>query len=644
MNREHLDILMNRAIDGKASPPEREELARALLADPTLRAEYDELTGAHLSTVALFERLELPEDFTSRVMRKVQPDHVPTDADLTAIIEDSDLGTQLVAEPEPSPAPATRRTALLRRQATVTTILSSIGAFSAAAALFIAIGFLTGIIGSNKSQPQPEVSGNPAGGPSGGKNPAPVQPAPKRESGTPGEARSEPGVPDSPKPKMPDTPAPKVGEEEEDKLPPVEKNPPKEDHVEPHKDPVAPKEDSAPRKSDEPSKDGANVEGSESKPDVPKDPGKSEPSKEEVGPKSSQSPNQPENTDPQPKSTQPAAVWGNMLSAPSGRVTLLDESGKPVVLDSEVELRVGMKLSTSANCVSVFNWRGGGHFAAGRRTTVILAAEGFAFESGEMAVDFYGEKNTPSVAFGGYALSVKSGMVLLEYKTAKKVAISQSSGQSVLKLGEQTLVIEAGAQVAVEFGKMPASPKLKPFVLPEWCGVVRREISLAHLEKQLASRKLSSSETTRLQDQIVRMGRLPHKAYALTAFMNRVLEIEGFAVKDLIAMLGDIEEAFQANQELTLDETIGLATMCTCEVKNYADWYKRFSGKLREFAKRDLVKEGKERKAEEEKRAREGGKEIPNGKGDAVKDEKKVEGDKALDRNQGGNDAKGEQK
>lgn len=161
MNREHLDILMNRAIDGKASPPEREELARALLSDPTMRAEYDELIGAHLSTVALFERLELPTDFTARVMRKVQPDHVPTDADLTAIIEDSNLGTQLAAEQAAFAAPTSRRTALLRRQATITTLLSSIGAVSAAAALFLAIGFLTGIIGSGKPHSPPEVSGQP---------------------------------------------------------------------------------------------------------------------------------------------------------------------------------------------------------------------------------------------------------------------------------------------------------------------------------------------------------------------------------------------------------------------------------------------------------------------------------------------------
>lgn len=626
MNREHLDILMNRAIDGKASPPEREELARALLADPALRAEYDELVGAHISTVALFERLELPPDFGARVMRRVQPDHVPTDADLTAIIEDSSLGTQLAAEPLPSPAPAARRTALLRRQATVTTILSGIGAFSAAAALFIAIGFLTGIIGS-KPQPAPEVSGQP-GGPAVRGSPAP-SPAPKRESGTPGEAKQEPGVPDSPKPlpKQPDNPSPKE-EDEEDKLPPVKKDIVVEEPSEPKPHEAAP-----PPRNDEPKKDGTvvkdeNKDAQKSQPN----PGVPEPPKDVVGPSPKPQP-QPESTDPQPKVTQPPAVWGRLLSAPAGRVTVPDENGKPVVLDSEVELRVGMKLSTSANCVSVFNWRGSGHFAAGRRTVITLAAEGFVFEDGEIAVDFYGERNAPAVAFGAYTLVVKSGTVLLEYKTARKVAISQSSGQSVLKLGEQSLVLEGGAQVAVEFGKMPATPKLKPFVLPEWCGVVRREISLSRIEKQLSTRKLSSSETTRLNDQLVRLGRLPHTGYLLAGLMNRVLESDTFTVKDLIALLADVEDGFQSNQDLSLDDAIKLAFECTCDVKNYAEWSKRFGGKLRELAKREHMKD---KKAEEEKRAKEAKEKAdgPSGR-DVVKDGKKSdEGDKALDRNQ----------
>jgi hypothetical protein len=612
MNREHLDILMNRAIDGKASPPEREELARALMADPTLRAEYDELAGAHLSTVALFERLELPTDFTARVMRKVQPDHVPTDADLTAIIEDSDLGTQLAAELAPSPAPAMRRTALLRRQATITTILSSIGAFSAAAALFLAIGFLTGIIGSGKPQATPEVSGQPEKSPGRG-NPAP---APKRDAG-----RSvEPGVPDAPKPepKQPENPQPKEGEEEEDKLPPVKKD----ERVEgPDQDP--PREESPAPKTGEPKNDGPKVE-------VPPTEEKKEPANPGTEPTPGSSvepkkPVEPDSTDPQPKAPQTPAAWGRMLSVPSGRVNLPDESGKLVVLDSEVELRVGMKLTTSANCVSVFNWRAGGHFAAGRRTVFTLTSEGFNFEGGEVAVDFDGGKVQPVVAFDAYSLTVRSGVVLLVRKTSKKVAISQSSGQSVLRFGEHSLTIDAGAQVDVEFGKMPASPKTKPFVLPEWCGVVRREVSLARIEKQLSTRKFTSTETTGLQDQIVRLGRLPHASYLLVGLMNRVLELESFSAKDLIAILGDVEEAYQANQELSLDETLKMAFECACEIKSYAEWSKRFANRLREFAKRELVKDkkGEPRDA----------KELPNGQRDGSKKvEDSKDGDKALDK------------
>lgn len=619
MNREHLDILMNRAIDGKASPPEREELARALLSDPTMRAEYDELIGAHLSTVALFERLELPTDFTARVMRKVQPDHVPTDADLTAIIEDSNLGTQLAAEQAAFAAPTSRRTALLRRQATITTLLSSIGAVSAAAALFLAIGFLTGIIGSGKPHSPPEVSGQPVPVRDG------AAPPPRREAATPGKGPQS-GAPEAPKsePSLPPAPAPKregtVEEDEEDKLPPVKK-----DQVVEHPEEGSGRERTAPPRGEEPKNDGPKP-----KVETPPVEEKKEPANPGAGPIPGTSvepkkPNEPESTDSQPKAPQTPAAWGRMLSVPSGRVNLPDEGGKLVALDTEVELRVGMKLTTSANCISVFNWRAGGHFAAGRRTVFTLTSEGFNFEDGEVAVDFDGGKVSPVVGFDAYALTVKSGMVLVVRKTARKVAISQSSGQSVLRFGEHTLTIEAGAQVDVEFGKMPATPKVKPFVLPEWCGVVRREVNLARIDKLLSARKLSRVESTALQDQIVRLGRLPHASYTLAALMNRVLELESFSVKDLTGILGEVEEAYQGNQELSLDETLKMALECTCEVKSYADWSKRFANRLREFAKRDLVKDkkGDARDA----------KELPNGQRDGSKKaEEPKDGDKALEK------------
>ena len=79
MNREHIEQLIHRSLDGVLSGPDREELARALREDPLLFAEVEELKATHLALASMFRQVALPKDFSGRVMGCIQPSHVPTD-------------------------------------------------------------------------------------------------------------------------------------------------------------------------------------------------------------------------------------------------------------------------------------------------------------------------------------------------------------------------------------------------------------------------------------------------------------------------------------------------------------------------------------------------------------------------------------
>lgn len=565
MGREHLDILMNRVIDGVASPADREELARALEADPTLRAEFDELKAAHSSTLLLFERLSLPGEFTGRVMRRVQPDHVPTDADLTAIIESSDLPK--VSEPTPSPARNLLHSQMIwRRKANLAAVLSSIGAFSAAAALLLAIGMLTGIVGPSRTPPpQAPVAGKP-------ESPRPavrVDPAPQpaiHEAAPPVE------VPPSPQPR--DISPDREEDEDDREVPPPAPEQPQGE--------VRREVDTPAREQEDPSRElpgtapGPSVETPEepAQPPTPSEtprttdvPGKSGPSVEEperrTGGARAEAPEQP--------------LWGRLVSISSGNLSLVDENGKTLKISDGTELRVGQRLQTNVNGLSVLGLSLGGYVAAGRKTTFVLTRNGITLEEGELAVDFDGIRGQQlQVAFDAYTLALTRGTLLLEKKTRRKMAISQSAGVAALRHGENSLSLEGSLEVDVEFGKMPASARARAVVLPDWCGNARAEISLSRVEKLLAERKYSSSVDRRLRSVIATVSKVPVSTELLVAFLRRVLEEPAFSVPDLVSMLESLVEALNSMPELTANTALQLAAESLCECKSLADWVRRF--------------------------------------------------------------------
>ncbi|MHC4841452.1 MAG: anti-sigma factor family protein [Planctomycetota bacterium] len=104
MNREHINIVMNRIIDGEANATEREELSRALKADPMLSEEYAEMQLVHRATENLFNELRLPQSFSKNVMDRLQPRGVD-DANVDSVrlpsLRSHSGGHRHVAHPKP---------------------------------------------------------------------------------------------------------------------------------------------------------------------------------------------------------------------------------------------------------------------------------------------------------------------------------------------------------------------------------------------------------------------------------------------------------------------------------------------------------------------------------------------------------------
>ncbi len=71
-NREELELLCSRSLDGDLSPAERTQLDSALEADPELRAFQARLRPVHSMVALLSDSFRLPADFRERVLREVE--------------------------------------------------------------------------------------------------------------------------------------------------------------------------------------------------------------------------------------------------------------------------------------------------------------------------------------------------------------------------------------------------------------------------------------------------------------------------------------------------------------------------------------------------------------------------------------------
>ncbi|MEE9311342.1 MAG: hypothetical protein V3V10_02910, partial [Planctomycetota bacterium] len=146
MNRECIQLLMNRIIDGEANANERVELSRALKADPMLSEEYAEMQLVHRATENLFCEIRLPQNFSKNVMSRLQPRETPTD-----------LATDSVRLPSIRSHSGANQVAHIKPRKNVFTLVASLA--SAAAILLTAGIMFANMSGNNVQNPESLNSG-----------------------------------------------------------------------------------------------------------------------------------------------------------------------------------------------------------------------------------------------------------------------------------------------------------------------------------------------------------------------------------------------------------------------------------------------------------------------------------------------------
>jgi hypothetical protein len=555
MNREHLHLLMNRAVDGVASASEREELARALKADPLLRAEFEDTEAVNTATASLFRQLALPEDFSRRVMRRIQGIEVPAD-------ENSD-SVRLPAV-RPAGGRAAKIVSLHRRR---TRIYAMIAFVSAAAALLLGIGVMTGFFATNTGEGAPtdtRAADGRQGVPDTG-NPKPHRDSHPQPLPTDDRKAPDGDSVDSPDPDKPDSgtvdPAPQPEKRPDDSVRKPEGGNPEQ--------PVEPKQP-----TDEPGTGPEEVVEDQPEPqpgEVVE--GRPDPSRE-------------------PESTEAGkpVVLGRMLVL-SGQVHLVGADGGLTRLDDDQAIHAGDRIRTRYNAVVMLQLAGG-DVTLGKDTEISIESESSlrleecdGSEKGMIAVDRNASHSGDSfaVACGEYSLFTMSGATVLERKR-HGMDIFKAVGFATLThdtLGSMLFAEDSGYEADVRFGKEYVAPKAKQVLLPAWSAETRAKAVMLALGDVLAARKFTESRerswvNTNLPGKLDKLMAYPTTTDSVFEFLSGAIEREQFNGATLVKMAGEVENAYAEVTELAPDVINHHAGRAAMVAQDYDQWHDYF--------------------------------------------------------------------
>lgn len=563
MNRERLLILASRTLDAPLGAAERDELARALKADPLLRSEAEDLRVAHTATQGLFRQMALPADFAKRTMARVQG-HQPLADEVEAASDSLRLPVPRKLAPTPLQVRSGRRVAML----------AALGSFAAAAALFVIIGAAMGLF---SSKPAATTGTDPRTLATGGQG----------VPGIEGKNRTDPK-----------TLSPETGE-----APGSVRNPGASHHdsgiITPEgtprnggsaqPEPVAP----APRevvKQPEPGRAPA-----------PAVPGTGVPGTEEPAPESGptvEEPGQPSPTveggsktpeDDGGRSTA-AGTEGPVvgtLSVLNGRAEMLNASGQWEVLEAGAELREGARVRTSANGVAALRTPCGA-FTLGKGTVARLGEQCcLVLEDGAVALDCsVGEADSYlELHSDDYVFALSAGSAVLE-RRRRLLEVSHALGVGTLlhsQLG--SVVFDVSSTLRVELDKPFDTPKVQPVTLPEWCADSRAQVVFAELEPAIEARSFSAAERRYLDRSLPRsleqLLRRPISAMAAREFLTRGLENSRLDADALCRMAGEVETAVVESPDYTPDQVSEFAGKAAFDAIDFASWREKFQALMR---------------------------------------------------------------
>lgn len=557
---------MNRCIDGVATADEREQLARAMKADPMLRAEFEELQSVHASTESLFRQISLPQDFSARVMRRVQRSDVPGDANQESV--------RLPAQRPLGSRP--RSSGTHRRRARVYAIVAS---FSAAAAMLLALGVLTGFfaragIGTQGVAPAyQDLAEGRQGGPDveGLNRTDPSSPPP---SVTPkGNGQSD----FTPTPEDPHEP---------------DASPEHEDSTVPRTEPESAADEvvgSNENRGSEPA-DPIPVKEVESPPSPAPDAGTvvEEPAESEPEAPAPVEPHEPEGAIEQPDipredktSAAPAErVQLGRMFVLNGRAEMVDSTGGTTALGEEHLLYVGDRIRTSVNGLILLRTESG-DVTLYRGSELSLESEGlFALQSGTVALDRSDAQSGTDIAVRAddFTVYLNHGCATVERKRRGLVVQKAIGFASVShdEFGTVLLDVQSGYDLELEFGKPAGEPKARPQRVSDWLAESRAKTVMLAVQPALAERGYASRELRfvedRLPTRLEKVLRHPTGSEGVRDFLVDSLANESLDGASLILMVNELEIAYLEVSELSPEVITDHARRAVLAAEDFTQW------------------------------------------------------------------------
>jgi hypothetical protein len=596
MRREEAEILMQHALDGVLSDKDKARLARALKADPILNNEFEELKAVHAATKSMFEQLELPRDFSGRVMQRIQDSHVPADAGVESVrLPKARRG---VSGRSSVPAPPVLH--LQRRRERIFQVVSAV---SVAAALLLALGVFTGVFSNQQvqntggnvaegtqpgdasgttsqqgenltrgSQGGPGVEGNHRTDPSvlpskereasGPETDSEASPAPASDNRVPdsGEGRQDPASGESspptprdpkPAPQGPIAPdLPEVVVEEEEAESPGEEDRHSEDEITPRRPTV--------------------VEGE----------GASETPESVERPASGSTSAGGEVVEERP-------ALGS-LTVFSGRLEVLGADGAWARLADGADIKGGAQYRTNVNGVVMLALPSG-NVVIGRGSELELDNYGAGkLVSGEVFVERLPQSEGSSFVLhcNEYTVSVASGCTVVTLRR-RGLQVRTPVGHSSLtsdRLG--VIAIDSGFELDHDFSREFAEPQEGMLVLPDWSGDGRTASLLSLAEPTLlATRDLSGGERRyfdrNVPRDLKRVLRYAVDSESALEMLNAMFRNENFDSRTFSSIFNEVEIAFVEVAEHDCNTIARFAARASNAAEDFANFRERFNQLLR---------------------------------------------------------------
>ncbi|MBK9975913.1 MAG: hypothetical protein IPP14_14165 [Planctomycetes bacterium] len=541
MNREYLSQLVQRSLDDALAPPERDELTRALRDDPLLREEAEDMKATSASCASMFRQLALPADFSQRVMKRIQPLHVPAD-------------DKLSTEPR---LPHLRRGRMPGRGSGRGVYW--VGAVAAAALVALAVSLvmqLSGQINPNRSTSGSSQAAGVPGvpGSSGGNRTDPLDQKPEKRE--PSNSTTNPG---GSQPEKSPT-APGQGSGDLPDLPP--------DHINNGPQPEAPVK--APDTPDNASEPGAGKNPVVTEPErTPAEPGK-DPARE-----TSPLPAQPD---------RPAMVA--RLSILGGKAQMLQPDGKWRDMASDEELRPDVQIRTNVNGNASIVFSTGAVTLGHNSRLTVVDADVVTLEDGTVAIDRadLADGGSLAVKCDAYVFYMMHGAGSLERKR-RGLSVQHFVGLSSLTHDEfGSVIFEKTSTLDMDFGKDYPTAKAAPgLTMPSWLADARSMWVFAQLEPKLTERAFSARERREVDKNLPRaLDRLlayPMEAGNVVDFLTRVLEGNDKFKADgttTVRMVGELETAILEMKDTPADHLAFQGGRAAMVAADFANWRETF--------------------------------------------------------------------